>query len=74
MESGTCTPVCHHHPAIDHYLPNVQHWVLWSRKGLSDDEVIAEIEKRFPGRNYCFFESKDKSVPEVNHAQVFIEF
>ncbi|KAG0006507.1 hypothetical protein BGZ65_007254 [Modicella reniformis] len=54
--------------------PGIEHWLIWSRCPLTDEEWIRKyLEERLPGREYLFFFNPPelRSVPSIHHIQVF---
>jgi hypothetical protein len=54
--------------------PGIEHWLIWSRYALTDEEWIQKyLEERLPGRDYLFFINPPelRSVPSIHHVQVF---
>ncbi len=57
-------------------LPNVKHYCLWSRIGdLSPEIIEREINKKFSGKKYFWFENSTvtKSIPEIWHCHIFVQ-
>lgn len=58
------------------HLPFVSHYCLWDRNGkVPNNEVDLEIQKKFPGKDYFWFENDTitKSIPEVWHCHIFVK-
>lgn len=57
------------------YLPNVQHYCLWSLKGkLSGQDIKKRVSKIVRNKDWFYTERKinSKTVPEIWHCHVFI--
>lgn len=57
------------------YLPYVDHYLVWSRKGeLDDGEIKGIVDSEFPRNDWFSFVTAptNKSIPEIWHAHVFI--
>lgn len=56
-------------------LPQVGHYLIWSKKGeLQKEEIHEIIEKEYPGKEWFTFVTAEgsKSIPEIWHAHVMI--
>ncbi|KAF9994192.1 hypothetical protein BGZ79_001087 [Entomortierella chlamydospora] len=54
--------------------PGIEHWLIWSRRPLTDENWIrAYLKERLPGRDFLFFVNPPelRSVPTIFHVQVF---
>jgi hypothetical protein len=57
-------------------IPYVYHYCLWSKNGkINDVDVEKEIQKKFSGLEYFWFENCEeaKSIPEVWHCHIFVK-
>lgn len=57
-------------------IPFINHYCLWSRIGKLSKKIIeSEIIKKFPNKEYFWFENIEiiKSVPEIWHCHIFIK-
>ena len=58
-------------------LPRVKHFLIWSLKGEVQQDVIENlVTSAFPDRKWLYFITVDsiRSVPEIWHAHVFVDF
>ncbi|MEI8067357.1 MAG: hypothetical protein WCG91_00200 [Candidatus Shapirobacteria bacterium] len=57
-------------------IPEVRHYLLWSKNGeLPTKTIESEIERVFPNCDYFYFVNppNNKSIPEIWHCQIFVK-
>jgi len=59
------------------YLPEVKHFLVWSLSGeVSESKIRELVTTKFPDKEWLYFITVDtvRSVPEIWHAHVFVNF
>jgi hypothetical protein len=58
------------------HLPNVKHYIFWSNVKLDNNQLSSILDRELGDIEYFFYENDTttKSIPEIYHIQVFINF
>jgi hypothetical protein len=58
------------------YIPNVNHYCLWSKnQEITDDQIESTIKNLFTEKEYFWFVNPifNKSIPEIWHCHIFVK-
>lgn len=58
------------------HIPNIKHFLLWSKSPLTKEDINTKLQNFFGEFDFFWYENdnKQKSIPEVFHVQVFVDF